>query len=154
MVAGRGLLKAAGVNILYAAPKEGFRGWCSSEGISSNVRDPAKLQACYDYINWNYRVPGATIMRQGYYIANGAEVLPWIKSAPEERGFTPAEYDYWLGGSRRRATCPDHRQDRDIKKGERATAARSAAHLQLRAWNSYRAETVYLVQTVNDFLAA
>ena len=33
------LVKAAGVNILYAAPPEGFRGWCSAEGISSKVTD-------------------------------------------------------------------------------------------------------------------
>ena len=72
--------KAAGVNILYAAPPEGFRGWCSAEGISSKVTDPAKLQACYDYINWNYNgYLGAVIMRQGYYIANGQRLLPWIK---------------------------------------------------------------------------
>ncbi len=32
------LVKAAGVNVLYAAPPEGFRGWCSAEGISSSVQ--------------------------------------------------------------------------------------------------------------------
>ena len=102
------LVKAAGVNILYAAPKEGFRGWCSAEGISSKVTDPAKLQACYDYINWNYNgYLGAMIMRQGYYIANGQKLLPWINRPPGKKaGFTPAEYDYWWGGKPARATCP------------------------------------------------
>ena len=94
------LVKAAGVNILYAAPPEGFRGWCSAEGISSKVTDAAKLQACYDYINWNYNgYLGAVIMRQGYYIANGQKLLPWINSAAGKKaGFTPAEYDYWWNG--------------------------------------------------------
>jgi len=47
------LLVAQGVNVKYAAPPTGFRGWCSSNGIAAHVAsDPAKLQACYDYLNW------------------------------------------------------------------------------------------------------
>ena len=67
------LLVAQGVNVKYAAPPTGFRGWCSANGIASHVAsDPAKLQASYDYLNWMYNGwLGATIMRQGYYIGNG-----------------------------------------------------------------------------------
>ena len=95
------LVKAAGVNILYAAPPEGFRGWCSAEGISSKVTDPAKLQACYDYLNWNYNgYLAAQIMRQGYYTSNAAStLLPWIHSAAgKAAGYSQADYDYWYGG--------------------------------------------------------
>ena len=69
------LLVAQGVNVKYAAPPTGFRGWCSSNGIAAHVAsDPAKLQACYDYLNWMYDGwLGATIMRQGYYIGNGGD---------------------------------------------------------------------------------
>ena len=121
------LVKAAGVNILYAAPPEGFRGWCSAEGISSKVTDPAKLQACYDYINWNYNgYLGAVIMRQGYYIANGQRLLPWIKSAAGKKaGFTPAEYDYWWGGKAAAdATC--RASPARSATSRRASAARAA----------------------------
>jgi putative spermidine/putrescine transport system substrate-binding protein len=152
------LVKAAGVNVLYAAPPEGFRGWCSAEGISSKVTDPAKLQACYDYINWNYNgFLGAVIMRQGYYIANGQKLLPWIKSAAGRKyGFTSAEYDYWWGGKAAPRDLPGITgKVGDIKKGER----REGGAFQQRickyiSWNSYPRESVYLVKTVNDFLAA
>jgi len=152
------LVKAAGVNVLYAAPPEGFRGWCSAEGISSKVTDPAKLQACYDYINWNYNgYLGAVIMRQGYYIANGQKLLPWIKSAAGKKaGFTPAEYDYWWGGKAAPRDLPGITgKVGDIKKGDR----REGGSFQQRickyySWNSFGRESVYLTQKVNNFLSA
>ena len=152
------LVKAAGINILYAAPPEGFRGWCSVEGISSKVTDPAKLQACYDYINWNYNgFLGAIIMRQGYYIANGQKLLSWIKSpAGQKYGFTPAEYDYWWGGKAAPRDLPGITgKVGDIKQGE----SREGGSFQKRickyiSWNSYPRESVYLVKRVNDFLSA
>jgi putative spermidine/putrescine transport system substrate-binding protein len=152
------LVKAAGVNILYAAPKEGFRGWCSAEGISSKVTDPAKLQACYDYLNWNYNgYLGATIMRQGYYIANGQRLLPWIKSAAgRQAGFSAPEYDYWWGGKPASRDLPGITgKVGDIKKGERREGGSFQQRIcKYASWNSYPRESVYLVKTVNDFLTA
>ncbi|HZR91771.1 MAG TPA: extracellular solute-binding protein [Gaiellaceae bacterium] len=152
------LVKAAGVNVLYAVPPEGFRGWCSAEGISSAVKDPAKLQACYDYINWNYNgFLGAVIMRQGYYIANGQKLLPWIKSAAGKKaGFSPAEYDYWWGGKPAPRDLPGITgKVGDIKKGER----REGGSFQQRickyySWNSFGRNADYLTKRVNDFLSA
>jgi putative spermidine/putrescine transport system substrate-binding protein len=151
------LLKAAGTPVLYAAPKQGFRGWCSAEGISSKVTDPAKLQACYDYINWNYRgFLGAAIMRQGYYIANGQRLLPWIKSAQGKKyGFSAAEYDYWWGGKPAARDLPGITGQLDIKKGERREGGSFTKRVcKYVSWNSYPGESVFLVKTVNDFLAA
>ena len=129
------LLKAQGVNVLYAAPPEGFRGWCSAEGISSKVTDPDKLQACYDYINWNYNgYLGAVIMRQGYYIANGQKLLPWINSAAGKKaGFTAAEYDYWWGGKKAPRDLPGITgKVGDIKQGSARGRLVQPAHLQVR----------------------
>ncbi len=152
------LVKAAGVNVLYAAPPEGFRGWCSAEGISSSVTDPAKLQACYDYLNWNYNgFLGAVIMRQGYYIANGTRLLPWIRSAAgKAAGFTPAEYDYWWGGKAAPRDLPGITgKVGDIKKGERREGGSFTQRVcKYISWNSYPRESVYLVKRVNDFLSA
>ena len=151
------LLKAAGTPVLYAAPKQGFRGWCSAEGISSKVTDPAKLQACYDYINWNYQgFLGAAIMRQGYYIANGQRLLPWIKSAQGKKyGFSAAEYDYWWGGKPAARDLPGITGQLDIKKGERREGGSFTKRVcKYVSWNSYPGESVFLVKTVNDFLAA
>jgi putative spermidine/putrescine transport system substrate-binding protein len=152
------LVKAAGVNVLYAAPPEGFRGWCSAEGISSSVTDPAKLQACYDYLNWNYNgFLGAVIMRQGYYIANGTRLLPWIRSAAgRAAGFTPAEYDYWWGGKAAPRDLPGITgKVGDIKKGERREGGSFTQRVcKYISWNSYPRESVYLVKRVNDFLSS
>ena len=152
------LVKAAGVNILYASPPEGFRGWCSAEGISSKVTDPAKLQACYDYINWNYNgYLGAVIMRQGYYIANGQKLLPWINSAAGKKaGFTPAEYDYWWKGKAAARDLPGITgKVGDIKKGERREGGSFNQRIcKYASWNSYPRESVYLTKRVNDFLSA
>jgi putative spermidine/putrescine transport system substrate-binding protein len=152
------LLKSEGVNVLYAAPPEGFRGWCSAEGISSSVKDPAKLQACYDYINWNYNgFLGAVIMRQGYYIANGTKLLPWIQSAPGRKlGFTKAEYDYWWGGKAAPRDLPGiSGKVGDIKKGtSREGGSFTHRICKYVSWNSYPRESTYLVKTVNDFLAS
>jgi putative spermidine/putrescine transport system substrate-binding protein len=152
------LVKAAGINILYAAPPEGFRGWCSAEGISSSVKDPDKLQACYDYINWNYGgFLGAMIMRQGYYIANGQKLLPWIKSAAGKKyGFSAAEYDYWWGGKPAVRDLPGITgKVGDIKKGERREGGSFPQRIcKYASWNSYPRESVYLVKRVNDFLAS
>lgn len=151
------LLKAEGVNVLYAAPPEGFRGWCSAEGISSSVKDPAKLQACYDYINWNYNgFLGAVIMRQGYYIANGTKLLPWIESAAGKKaGFTKAEYDYWWGGKAAPRDLPGITgKVGDIKKGtSREGGSFTQRICKYVSWNSYPRESTYLVQTVNNFLS-
>ena len=108
------LLVAQGVNVRYAAPPEGFRGWCGSQGISANVKDPAKLQACYDYLNWMYDgFLGAAIMRQGYYIGNGGTLRNWIakngKTQPfAGQPFTVDEYDFWYGGKPASRDLPGH----------------------------------------------
>ena len=152
------LVKAAGVNILYAAPPEGFRGWCSSEGISAKVTDPAKLQACYDYINWNYNgYLGAVIMRQGYYIANGQKLLPWIQSAAGQKaGFSVGEYDYWWRGRPAPRDLPGITgKVGDIKKGERREGGSFPNRIcKYASWNSYPRESVYLTKRANDFLSA
>lgn len=152
------LVKAAGVNILYASPKEGFRGWCSAEGISSEVTDPAKLQACYDYINWNYNgYLAASIMRQGYYTANaGKTLLPWIKSAAGKKaGFAPDEYDYWFGGKRAARDLPGITGTLDHKKGTRREGGSINQRVcKYATWNSFGGESVYLTKRANDFLSA
>ena len=131
------------MNILYAAPPEGFRGWCSAEGISSKVTDPAKLQACYDYINWNYNgFLGAAIMRQGYYIAQRRRsCCPWIKSArrADRPASPPAEYDYWWGGKAAPRDLPGITgKVGDIKKGERREGGSFPQRIcKYISWNSY-----------------
>jgi len=157
------LLVAQGINVKYAAPPTGFRGWCSANGIAAHVAsDPAKLQACYDYLNWMYNGwLGATIMRQGYYIGNGRTLLNWIKTAggSDPAGgepFKADEYAFWYGGKPAARDMPGITgKVGDIKKG----SVRDGGSFNQRighysSWNSYFTESVYQIKRWNDFLAA
>ena len=156
------LLVAQGVNVRYAAPPEGFRGWCSAQGISANVKDPAKLQACYDYLNWMYDgFLGAAIMRQGYYIGNGGTLKSWItkngKSQPfAGQPFSVDEYNFWYGGAAAPRDLPGITgKVGDIKKGstrDGGSFVKRACHYS--SWNSYFRESTYQVKRWNDFLSA
>jgi putative spermidine/putrescine transport system substrate-binding protein len=155
-------LVAQGINVKYAAPPTGFRGWCSANGIAAHVAsDPAKLQACYDYLNWMYNGwLGASIMRQGYYIGNGATLLNWIKTNPSESfggiPFKPDEYAFWYGGARASRDLPGITgKVGDIKKGsvrDGGSFSQRIGHYS--SWNSYFTNSAYQIKRWNDFLSA
>jgi putative spermidine/putrescine transport system substrate-binding protein len=156
------LLVAQGINVKYAKPPTGFRGWCSAQGISSKVTDPAKLQACYDYINWMYNGwLGATIMRQGYYIGNGNSLRSWIakNGAANPAGgipFKTDEYDFWYNGARAKRDLPGITgKVGDIKKGtvrDGGSFSQRIGHYS--SWNSYFTNATYQIKRWNDFLSA
>jgi putative spermidine/putrescine transport system substrate-binding protein len=157
------LLVAQGVNVKYAAPPTGFRGWCSAQGIAAHVAsDPAKLQACYDYINWMYDGwLGATIMRQGYYIGNGATLRNWIakNGASQPAGGIPFkvdEYDFWYNGATAKRPLPGITgKVGDIKKGsvrDGGSFGKRIGHYS--SWNSYFTQSAYQIKRWNDFLSA
>jgi putative spermidine/putrescine transport system substrate-binding protein len=153
------LLVAQGVNCRYAAPKEGFRGWCSTQAIPTHVtKDAEKNQAVYDYINWMYSgFLGGLIMRQGYYIANGATLLDWIKSpAGQAAKFDTAEFDFWYNGKPAAKDLPGITgQVGDIKKGQvRDGGSFTTRACKYSSWNSYFTQNNYQVQKVNEFLSA
>jgi putative spermidine/putrescine transport system substrate-binding protein len=157
------LLVAQGINVKYASPPTGFRGWCSAQSIASHVAsDPAKLQACYDYLNWMYDGwLGATIMRQGYYIGNGNSLLNWIKTkgADNPAGgipFKADEYAFWYGGARAGRDLPGITgKIGDIKKGtsrDGGSFSKRIGHYS--SWNSYFTNNAYQIKRWNDFLSA
>ena len=157
------LLVAQGVNVKYAAPPTGFRGWCSSNGIAAHVAsDPAKLQAAYDYLNWMYDGwLGATIMRQGYYIGNGGTLLNWIKT---KGGANPAggipfkadEYDFWYNGKTATRDLPGITgKVGDIKKGSVRDGGSFSQRIgRYSSWNSYFTNSTFQIKRWNDFLSA
>ena len=66
------LLTAQGINVRYAFPPEGMRGWCGTQAIPTHVTGD-KLDAVYNYLNWtNEGFLGALIMRQGRLTAQRA----------------------------------------------------------------------------------
>ncbi|MEL0654344.1 extracellular solute-binding protein [Pseudoalteromonas issachenkonii] len=82
-------LNSQNINVRFAAPKEGYRGWHGVMCLSSQIQSSAK-DAAYDYMNWWLSGwPGAFIARQGYYISNPQRSKLLL---------SPAEWDYWYGG--------------------------------------------------------
>ena len=157
------LLVAQGINVKYAAPPTGFRGWCSANGIAAHVAsDPAKLQACYDYLNWMYNGwLGATIMRQGYYIGNGATLRSWI--ARSRRTSLPAASRSRPTSTTSGTTARPPQRDLpgitgkvgDIKKGsvrDGGSFGQRIGHYS--SWNSYFTNSAYQIKRWNDFLSA
>jgi putative spermidine/putrescine transport system substrate-binding protein len=61
------VLLEQGKDVGFAAPKEGFRGWCGCTMIYKHVTG-ATLDAAYKYLNWWLSgFPGANMARQAYY---------------------------------------------------------------------------------------
>ena len=100
------LLVIQGVNVRYAAPPEGFRGWGALTGLPTHLQDdPAKLDAAMRYVNWWHSgEPGAIMMRQGYYNAVQENTRQFAE---------PEEWDFWFGGQPAAKDLPrSHRSGR------------------------------------------
>jgi putative spermidine/putrescine transport system substrate-binding protein len=142
------ILVTQGIPVRYAAPPEGYRGWSDGQGISAKVTDPSTLQATYDYLNWwNSGVPGALMMRQGYYSADQEATRQYVD---------PEEWDYWIDGKPAAKDLPGITgQVGDIKQG----TTRDGGSFVQRAcpystWNSHPQEEEYMTSKWNEFLAA
>jgi putative spermidine/putrescine transport system substrate-binding protein len=140
-------LQAKGFPAQYAAPPEGYRGWAGGFGISSAVKDPARLQAAYDYINWWHSgPPGALTMRLGYYNAVQATTRPLV---------SPAEWDYWIAGKPAAENLPGPFGDATIRKGQvRDGGSFRRRVCRYACWNSVFREHKYQEHRWHDFQTA
>lgn len=142
------LLVTLGINVRYAAPIEGFRGWASQQGIPAHVTDPMKLQAVYDYLNWWHSgEPGAIMMRQGYYNA---------VQEPSRAFVEPEEWDFWIEGQPAAKDLPGITGNvGDIKAGTiRDGGSFSDRSCRYSSWNSFFTETEHQVARWSEFLSA
>jgi putative spermidine/putrescine transport system substrate-binding protein len=137
-------LAALGFPVRQAAPREGYRAFCGTYSISKAVTDPARLRACYDFINWWHSgYAGAQMLRSGYLTAVAATT----------RRFLPAdEYAYWLEG--RPAARSYRNPSGDIVAikghvGDDGPFSRRACRIA--TWNSWTSEPTYLVQRWSEF---
>ena len=128
-------LQRKGFPVRYAAPPEGFRGWSVGLAISSEITDPARLQAAYDYINWWHAgYAGAVMMRVGYYHA---------VQATSRRFVDPAEWDYWIGGKPAAKDLPGVFGDITIRKGQARDGGSFVRRVcRYASWNSIFREHV------------
>ena len=152
-------LAAEGIRALYAVPPEGYRGSCSTIGISAAVKDPHTLDACYAYLNWlSQGLFGATMMRQGYYVANGGTLARWIGTfgALDQTPFEDAEFAYWYEGRRAPHALPDVKgRLGTIVRGDRREGGSLAARMcRCTVWSSTFRADEYQAKRFGDFLSA
>jgi putative spermidine/putrescine transport system substrate-binding protein len=139
-------LRAAGVPVRTAAPKEGYRAWHGCLALSSRIKG-RELDAAYEYLNWWLSGwAGAVMARQGYYISVPEPVKPHL---------TPAEWDYWYLGKPAREDLTNPYGQVVVREG----AARNGGSYwdrvsHIRVWNSTMDEHNYLVRRWQDFLRA
>ena len=151
---------AEGVRVRYAVPPEGYRGSCSAVGIAAHVRSQAGLDRSYAYLNWLHAgFFGATMMRQGYYVANGGTLEQWIRrfgASLVESPFTTAEFGYWYDGQPAAWALPDAKgQAGAIRRGDRREGGSLAARMcRCTAWSSYFHAAGYQARRFKEFLSA
>ncbi|MGY0642887.1 MAG: ABC transporter substrate-binding protein [Paraglaciecola chathamensis] len=139
-------LKGKNVPVVFAAPKEGYRGWhgvmCLSSKTEGRVKDVA-----YEYMNWWLSGwPGAFIAKQGYYISNPERSKTYLSKA---------EYDYWYKG----LPATEALKGTDGKESVRIGEIRSGGSYEKRfenvaVWNTVMPTYEYSLQKWYEFLSA
>jgi putative spermidine/putrescine transport system substrate-binding protein len=153
-------IAAEGVRVAYAVPPEGYRGSCSAIGVASHAMSKSRLDACYAYLNWLHAgFFGATMMRQGYYVANGGSLRDWIITFGVSLGqnpFAAAEYGYWYEGKPAAYPLPDLKGALGaISRGARREGGSIGARMcRCTAWSSYFHAAGYQARRFAEFVAA
>ncbi len=128
-------LKGRNIPVVFAAPKEGYRGWHGVMCLSSQVSEDAKSMA-YDYMNWWLSGwPGAFIARQGYYISNPERSKAFL---------TDAEWQYWYQGQAASENLVNTQGKLSVAKGETRTGGSYEKRLSnVVVWNTVMSNYTY-----------
>ncbi len=139
-------VKAKGIQCVYGALKEGYRGWGGGIGLSKNLSG-IQLDAAYEYLNWMLDGwVGGFLGKQGYYSAAPENARKFMK---------PEEWDFWYEGKPAAIDIVDPFGKKIESKG----AVRDGGSFKERignivCWNSVMQEQTYLIQKWNEFVAA
>jgi putative spermidine/putrescine transport system substrate-binding protein len=140
------ILLESGKKVGFAAPKEGFRGWCGCTMIYKHVSGPA-LDAAYKYLNWWLSgFPGANMARQAYYSPRPDTTKKFLSGA---------EWDYWYGGlpAAENLVGPDGKPA--IPKGSiREGGSFTQRIRRYSAWNTTQPQNDYMGTQWNNFISA
>jgi putative spermidine/putrescine transport system substrate-binding protein len=140
-------LAARGLDVRQAAPPEGYRAFCGLLSISSEVADQAKLEACYDFINWWHSgFAGAFLMRQGFFNA---------VQETSRRFAAPGEYAYWIEGKPADRNYAGVFGGTSVRKGQvrdGGSFARRACRIWV--WRSRPKEREYRDQRWREFVSS
>jgi len=142
---GASALRADGVPVRYAAPKEGYRAWHGVLCLSSEADEEA-TDAAYAYMNWWLSgKPGAVMARQGYYIS---------VSEPIRSHLSEDEWAYWYAGEPARTDLhgPDGRVI--VRAGEyRNGGSYSERFSNIAVWNTVMDNYEYSLTRWGEFLS-
>jgi putative spermidine/putrescine transport system substrate-binding protein len=140
-------LAALGVPIRQAAPREGYRAFAGLFMISGEVRDRAKLDACYAFLNWWHSgFAGAVLLRQGYYSA--------VQST-SRRFMAPGEYAYWIEGKPADKNYPGPFGDNSVGLGRvRDGGSFTRRACRLSSWNSTPGQEQYFLERWQEFISS
>jgi len=140
------VLLESGKHVGFAAPKEGFRGWCGCTMIYKHVSGPT-LDAAYKYLNWWLSgFPGANMARQAYYSPRPDTARKFLSKA---------EWDYWYGGkpAAENLVGPDGKAA--IPKGAvREGGSFTQRICKYNAWNTTQPQNAYMATQWNNFISA
>lgn len=139
-------LRARGVPVEMATPREGYRAWFGGLSLSSRLTGTT-AEAAYAYLNWWLGEHAATLMtRRGAYMANPVA----LKAA-----LSAEDFAFWYDGA------PAHLPIRDpsgaiiFRPGARREGGGYAARMsRIAVWDAVMAEHNYLVRRWERALAA
>lgn len=138
-------LNGLNIPVVYAAPKEGYRGWhgvmCLSSATHGHVKD-----AAYEYMNWWLSGwPGAFIARQGYYISNPQRSRELLSED---------EWNYWYEGKQTETDLRGTDGNISVKAGEVRTGGsyiKRFSHVAV--WNTVMPTYDYSLQKWYEFIS-
>lgn len=134
------------VPVVYAAPKEGYRGWHGVMCLSSAC-EGHQQQAAYDYMNWWLSGwPGAFIARQGYYISNPERSRALLSKD---------EWDYWYEGKEAIKELKGTDGKVSVNAGEfRTGGSYTKRFSNVAVWNSVMPTYDYSLQKWYEFISS
>ncbi|EOW2079404.1 PotD/PotF family extracellular solute-binding protein [Vibrio mimicus] len=137
-------LRSQNLDIINAAPKEGYRAWFGGLAISSKTNNRT-LDAAYEYLNWWLSGwAGAQVAKQGYYISTPSLSRKFLDES---------EWQYWYEGKEAKQNLRDSKNNVIVKSGEvRSGGSYRDRMSKIAVWNTVMDEQNYLVRRWNDFL--
>ncbi|MFT7246676.1 MAG: putative spermidine/putrescine transport system substrate-binding protein [Candidatus Azotimanducaceae bacterium] len=139
-------LNGKNIPVIYAAPKEGYRGWHGVMCLSSMTEGREK-DAAYDYMNWWLSGwPGAHIAKQGYYISNPERSRSHLSEA---------EWDYWYQGKPAAEDLKGVDGQTVVTKGDmRRGGSYERRFSNVAVWNTVMPTYEYSLQKWYEFISA
>jgi putative spermidine/putrescine transport system substrate-binding protein len=139
-------LEKAGLKFRLASPREGYRAWFGGLSLS-RATSGRVLDAAYAYLNWWLDGwAGATMARQGFYIANHERSRDYMSDA---------EWAYWYDGEAAADALPGPIGEPLVAAGQRRDGGSYVARMgRIAVWDSVMDEHNYLVRRWAEFRRA